>query len=121
MDFSSIAISMLIVSYGVIEYRRREARHRGAMENPERAKESSGNGRRGGILSVYATGIVCALLTTLAGALFYAGLHSHDGSASFYGTLGCMITVLLLLLIMIFVREFKRSFPAGSDRERRGR
>ncbi len=33
MDYSSIAISLLIVSYGIIEYRRREASHKAAMKH----------------------------------------------------------------------------------------
>jgi hypothetical protein len=33
VDYSAIAISLLIVLYGIIEYRRREASHKAAMKH----------------------------------------------------------------------------------------
>lgn len=117
MDLSSPVISLLIVCYGVYEYQRREKSHRIAMEHLRLGEvlHPAGAGPRS--WNLVTTGSVCALLAGFAGILFYTGMHSHNSSARPLEIMGVMITMPLVILLLIFVRDLRRH--AGSPHSER--
>jgi high-affinity Fe2+/Pb2+ permease len=113
MDFSSVTISALILLYGVYEYRRREKAHSAAMEHLRRGEAYSGVESAPPAWNLITTGSVCVLLAGFAAMLFYTGLHSHNNSAGPLEIMGGMMTVPLVILVLIFVRDLRRH--AGSQ------
>ena len=119
MDYSSPAISLLIVLYGVHEYRRRENAHSAAMEHLRRGEVPEAAGSQPRSWGPLLTCAMCALLAGFAGILFYSGGHSRSSSAVPLEIMGGMITVPLLILVLIIVRDRRRyasPFDKGSER-----
>ena len=121
MDFDSIVISLLIVCYGVYEYQRREKAHSVAMERLRRGEvlPTAGSGPRSWRLLT--TGSVCLLLAGFAAALLYTGMHSHNSSARPLEIMAFMISVPLMILIMIFVRDLRTHIVSKHDGKEAGR
>jgi hypothetical protein len=118
MDFSSPAISLLIVLYGVYEYRRRENMHSATMEHLRRGEIPSAAGPKPRSWSLLTTGSICALLVVFAGILFYTGVHSRNSSDWPLEVMGGMMTVPALILVLIFVRDLRHSAgPQESEKE----
>ena len=118
MDYCSPAISLLIMGFGACEYRRREKMHRAAMEHFRRGENPIAAGSQPRARSLVTTGSVCALLAGFAGILFFTGLDSHNGSEWPLEVMGGMITLPLLILILIFVRDVQHlTSPHDSEKE----
>jgi high-affinity Fe2+/Pb2+ permease len=108
MDYSSPVISLLIVWYGVYEYRRREKAHSAAMENLRHGLIPAAAGSKPPSWSLLTTGSVCSLLAVFAGTLFYTGVHLRNNYGRPLEIMGCLITLPLVILLMIFVRDLRR-------------
>jgi high-affinity Fe2+/Pb2+ permease len=108
MDYSSVVISLLVVSYGVYEYRRREKSHRATMELLTRGEVLPAAGSQPRSWNLLTTGSICALLAGFAGSLFYTGVHLRNNYARPLEIMGCLITLPLVILLMIFVRDLRR-------------
>jgi high-affinity Fe2+/Pb2+ permease len=108
MDISSVIISLLIVWYGVYEYRRREKAHSVAMEHLRRGEILPAACSKPHSWSLLTTGSVCTLLAGFAGMLFYTGMHLRNHYARPLEIMGCMISIPLLVLAAIFVRDLRR-------------
>jgi high-affinity Fe2+/Pb2+ permease len=120
MDYTSPAISLLILWYGVYEYRRREKAHRAAVKHLGSGEtlRTTGSGPR--LWNLVATGSVCVLLAGFTGVLFYTGVHSRDNSSGTLRIMGGIITVPLLFLVLIFVRDVRRHAAALRQEKERG-
>ena len=117
----SVVISLLIICYGVYEYRRREKAHRAIMEHLTRGEVLPAPETKPRSWRLLTTGSVCALLAGFSGVLFYTGLHSHSGSARPLTVMACMIAVPLVILVMIFVRDLRQYLASQHDGKEPGR
>ena len=118
MDYCSPAISLLIVWYGVYEYRRRERVHGAAMEHLRCGEIPATDVSTPRPWSLFATGSVCAVLAGFAGLLFITGIDSHNRSDWPLELMGGMMTVPLLILLLIFARDVRRyTSPHKSEKE----
>jgi sterol desaturase/sphingolipid hydroxylase (fatty acid hydroxylase superfamily) len=117
MDFSSPAISLLIIWFGVHAYRRREKAHRAEMERLRHGEIPSAAGPKPRPWRLLTTGSICALMSGFAGMLFFTGGHAHDGADWPLNVMGGMITLPLLILILIFVRDV-RHFTRQQESEK---
>jgi hypothetical protein len=118
MDYSSPAISLLIVWYGVYEYRRRERVHSAAMEHLRCGEIPATDVSKPRPWSLLATGSVCALLAGFAGLLFFTGVDSRNRSDWPLELMGGMMTVPLLILLLIFARDVRQhTRPHSSEKE----
>jgi hypothetical protein len=112
MDFTSVLICLFIVWYGISEYRRREKAHSVAMEHLRRGELLHEAGSTPRPWSLVTTGSVCTLLASFAGMLFYTGMHLRSRDAGPLEIMGCLITIPLLVLLAIFVRDLRRYVAA---------
>jgi len=120
MDFDSIVISLLIVCYGLYEYRRREKAHSAALERLRRGEVRPAAGPRYRPWRLLTTGSVCLLLAGFSAGLFYTGAHSRSNAARPLEIMGFMITVPLVILVMIFVRDLRAYTASQHDRKESG-
>ena len=118
MDLSSPAISLFIILYGVYEYRRREKAQSATIEKIRSGTTIAPQEPKPIFWKLLTTASVCGLLALFDGALLYAGIHSRGKSALDLEIMACMMSVPLLLLVLIFVRDMRRY--ALSDHDGRG-
>ena len=121
MDFSSPAISVLIVLYGAYEYRRRENLHGELMDYLRRGEIPPGGGSKTSLWRVITTASTCALFAGFAGMLFYAGMHSPDSSGIPLEIMGGMITAPVVILVLIFVRDRRQFAGTRKGKKESGR
>jgi hypothetical protein len=121
MDFSSPAISVLIIWFGVYEYRRRETLHGEVMEHLRRGEILPGDGSKTSLWRVITTGSTCAVFAGFAGMLFYAGMHSPNNSAMPLEIMGGMITAPVVILVLIFVRDRRQFAGTRKGKKESGR
>jgi hypothetical protein len=108
MDYTSPAISLLILMYGVGEYRRRKKRHAVAMEQLTRGEFVTDSGSQLRSWKLAATVSACVLLAGCVSMLLYTGAHAHNSSAILLEIMACVIAVPLLILVVIVVRDIRR-------------
>jgi len=108
MDLSSPAISLLIILYGVFEYRRREKAHGAMVEKIRSGASIAPPVPRSALWKLITTGSVSLLLALFAGGLLDAAMHSGGSSGAPLEIMAAMISVPLLLLVLIFVRDIRR-------------
>ena len=112
MDYSALAIIAGIIVYGSLEYRRREARHRSAMEYLRLGKEPPlPEGKKPEVWRLVTTGAVVIILVALVGVLVWFGFQA-DGYGYPYYVMALGFGLLLLILGMMFIRDL-RAFRTG--------
>jgi hypothetical protein len=107
VDYSSTLISLLIILYGLYEYRRRERAHSAALERLSRGETLSIQETRPALWRLFTTGSVCIALAAFAALLITTGLRSGDSASQPLGIMGCMVLPPLLLLLLILVRDVR--------------
>jgi hypothetical protein len=108
MDYTSPVISLLILMYGVGEYRRRDRMHSAAMDRLARGELVSDSGSRRRSWKHAASISVCAILAGCVAMLLYTGTHAHNSSTVLLETMACTIAVPFLLLVLIVIRDVRR-------------
>ena len=107
MDTSALAIIAVIIVYGVIEYQRRETRHREVMVFLKRGEEPPvPEVKKPQAWRLLTSGGVALLLCLVVGVLVKLGLEGHSYARPYY-VMALGFALLLVVVLMMFARDLR--------------
>jgi len=101
-------VSTLIVIFGFTEYRRREETHRLRMELLRRGDIPPDTGREWPRGRLLATGLVSLLYAACLGGVIFLTSKVGPKYAGFIHSLAALLSLPLLFLVLIFIRDLRR-------------
>jgi hypothetical protein len=116
MDYGSLAITIAIIVYGVVEYRRRERLHRTELALVRRGETPPTREPQHPALALASIGATGILILVSEGVLIYAGSRFPRNFKPL-----AVVGVIFLLILIPVISMFRRDLRRYRSRPRTGR
>ena len=107
MDYSSLAITIAIIAYGVVAYRRRERLHRAELALVRRGEVPPHGEPQHPLLKLMTLGSAAALILVSEGTLVYMWSR-FPRNVTPLAVIGGIFLLLFIALVVMLLRDFRR-------------